>query len=163
MIKLRSFPFDKTGEANEFLIDHTPFTTEKGSGIAYTPTHIMITYDDGIFNYNNIVNKFKSLIGKEIEMIELNKHQIKKNNYYLKELAPKGYKKNLTDKELFELCKAEEGENGYKKAKERTNSIAELENNNLMCSHTVMNSMREIELYEETIKSYATNNKESKD
>jgi IS1 family transposase len=153
MIKIKSFPLDKADEASDFLIEHTPLSTEKQSGIAYTVSHIMIMYDDGVFNYKNMVNKWRNLIGKEIETIEVNKHQIKKNNRYIADLAPKGYKQSMTDVELVKLCE-EEGDK-HSKALERVKAIVEIENNNLMCSHTVMNAMKEIELYEESIAGYA--------
>lgn len=152
MIRLKSFPIEKADEASEFMEKHTPLTTERSPGIQLNMGHIVITYDDGEVNYRNFVDKFRNLIGKEIETIELHKHNIVRNNALIKEITPKGYKRNLSDKELLELCKAEGDE--YQTAKDRTKAIIETENSNIITAKSITHSQKEIELYKRTIESY---------
>lgn len=153
MIRVKSFPIDQSDEASEFMREHTPFTTERQSGLQFNMGYIVITYDDGIFNFKNIVDKFRNLIGKEIETIELQKHNILRNNHTIDELKPKGYKKTLTDKELVDLCQAEGDD--FRTSKDRVKAIFEVENSNLISAKTIQHSLNEISLYEKTISAYA--------
>lgn len=152
MIRIKSFEISKADEASEFMANHTPLTTEKSPGIQLNMGYIVIMYDDGIFNYKNVVDKFRNLVGKEIETIEVSKHDIKRNNHTIQELKPKGYKKTLTDKELLVLCQAEGDD--YKTAGNRVAAIIEVENKNLMAAKTVQHCLAEIKLFEQTLESY---------
>lgn len=183
MIKIKSFNLDKADEASDFLIDHTPLTTDKQSGIAYTVSHIMVMYDDGVFNYKNIVNKFKNLIGKERENIALNTHELARNKFNLKKRVPKKYKSGLSTEEILKLCAEQDGveltqgrinylvtlgnadEQKQKKEygsltgaeikiSQLVNEIISIENNTLMAVENIRHSQDEIQLYEETIRGY---------
>lgn len=153
MIRVKSFKIEDADKASEFMVGHMPLNRDGQPGIQLNLGYIVIFYDDGVFNFNNMVDKFRNLIGKEIEIIELTKHNISRNNATLKELKPKGYKKSLTDEELLALCEAEG--DAPEIAKQRVEAIAETEGQNLISTESIQHAFKEIGLYEKTIAGYA--------
>lgn len=153
MMRVKSFPIEDADKASDFMTAHMPLNRDGQPGIQLNLGHIVIFYDDGVFNFNNLVDKFRNLIGKEIETIELTKHNISRNNSNLKEIKPKGYKNSLTDKELIELCE-KEGDSP-EVAKQRVEAIIEIEGQNLIAAKSISHSLNEISLYEKTIGGYA--------
>lgn len=153
MMRVKSFPIEDAEKASEFMTIHMPLNRDGQPGIQLNMGHIVIFYDDGVFNFNNLVDKFRNLIGKEIETIELTKHNISRNNSNLKEIKPKGYKNSLTDKELIELCEKEGDSKEI--AKQRVAAIIEIEGQNLVSAKGISHSFNEISLYESTIATYA--------
>ena len=109
MLKLKSFLLSEADKASEFMEQHPPFSTEKQSGIAYTVTHIVITYEDGLYNPKSIVSKWRTLINQEKEQIDLETHSIKRSQATIKEFAPKKYKENLSVHEIVKLCAEQDG------------------------------------------------------
>lgn len=154
MLRVKSFKIEDADAASAFMVEHMPLTRDGQPGIQLNMGHVVIFYDDGVFNFNNLVDKFRNLIGKEIEIIELTKHNISRNNSTLKELKPKGYKKSLSDQELLELCESDG--DSPEIAKQRVEAIIETEGQNLLHAKTVQHSFKEIELYEKTIAGYAS-------
>lgn len=149
-LRIKSFEIaTQTKEADEFLSQNKPITN---GGIQLNMGYIVVIYEDGVINMNSFPKKFQELIGKEIETIEEAKHKIVKNNFTIKEIAPKGYKETLKDTELRDLLVAEG--NDFKTAKEKIEAIVECENSNRLCVANITRSQNEIKLYEQTIKSY---------
>lgn len=163
MIKIMTFPLDKAEEANEFMSKHTPIASERegvSGGIKLTPNFIILLYEDGTFNYQSMIDKNRALIVGEIAKVETFKIEVLKHTQSLKQFTPKGYKKELKDTDLLELCKKEEGtdSSAHKRAKARVDSIMEIENKLLMAVKTIDNSLEEIKVYEQAIKSYGDQN-----
>lgn len=163
MIKLKTFPIDQHEEANKFLESQLPFTTEKGQGIQIHQGHIVVFYNDGIYNELYSKQKFTDLLNKELESLALFEHNLRRHEFMLKEEAPAGYAKGMTDIKIEELCLVEnpsksEVYKDKKYAKDRTNervkAIVEIENQLLMTMHSIEHSKSEVELYKKTIASY---------
>ena len=183
MLRIKSFKLEDADKASEFMVEHMPLSTEKQSGVAYTMTHIMVTYDDGEFNAKNMVSKFKSLIEKEIENIDLHKHNLRRNKFNLSKRIPKKYKSSLTLDELIKLCAEQDGielsqgrvnfliqlgqadEEHQKKEynnltreevklANRVNEIVTIENSTRQSVADIEHSQEEIELYQQSIKEY---------
>src|SRR5258707_14208959 len=109
MLKVKSFLLSEADEASKFMVDHPPFTTEKQSGISYTVTHIMVMYDDGVYNPKSITSKWRTLINQEKEQIDLEGHSIKRSQTTIKEFAPKKYSEKLSVHEIVKLCSEQDG------------------------------------------------------
>ena len=62
MIKIKSFPLGKHEDANEFLLTHPPRSTEKQSGIVFHNGSIVIIYDDGVENPEDLKGKVRGEI-----------------------------------------------------------------------------------------------------
>ena len=159
MIKIKTFTHEQAEEANKFMFEHTPISSERegiSGGIKLTPNYIVLLYEDGEFNYQSMIDKNRALIVGEIAKIETFKTEVMKHSLELKKYAPKGYKKGLSDDDLLLLCKEEEGSDSsaHKRAKVRVEAIAEIENKLLMAHKTIEQAMGEIEIYEKSIKKY---------
>ena len=187
MLRIKSFLLADADAASEFMEQHPPFSTEKQSGIAYTVTHIMCTYDDGIYNPKSIISKWRTLINQEKEQIDLENHSIKRSQATIKEFAPKKYKENLAVHEIVKLCAEQDGiemsqgrinylvdmgksDEAHQKQAVKTLSDAEIQIANRV-NHIVMagnalkqslanveNARKEIAAYEESIKAHEHSN-----
>lgn len=127
MLKVKSFPLDKTDEANLFMETHLPLTTDKMNGIQINMGYLVVFYDDGILNKKHIVQKFQSLISKEEEEIILTKDKIARLRNLIQKTVPAGYKDNLTDNQLLELCIVQGDSNVVKKGQEKSDAAMRVE------------------------------------
>lgn len=155
MLRVKSFPLEKTDEANAFMEDHMPHSTDKMSGIQINMGHLVIFYEDGILNQKHLAQKFQSLISKEQEEIVYSKDKLMRLRKVIKKTVPKGYKETSTDEEVLALC-MEEGDS-KQDAKRRVEGITLQENDLKMQVAHVMECEDNIQMFEESMKLYANN------
>ena len=153
MLRIKTFPVAESEAANEFMESHMPLTTDKMSGIQLNMGSIVVFYDDGVFNYKHIVQKFKSLATKEIEEIIYTEDKLARAKGMLEQTIPSGYKETLTEQEVLTLCLAE-GDT-KEQAKVRMEGIAMQENDIKMLVHQIMEARENIKKFEASAKKYA--------
>lgn len=154
MIKIASFSIDEAEAANAFMEKHTPLTNKENalSGIQLNMGSIVIFYEDGVFNYQNLIDRKQTEIINKIQSIELHKGLLVEEKKKIKTIAPKGYKSTLTQNELVELCKADGST--HVMAKDRAGMIIAAENQILMSTKTISLSMEDIETYKAQVEEY---------
>jgi hypothetical protein len=157
MIRIKSFSIAESDEANKFMETHTPTISQAPGGgvqrgIQINMGYIIIFYEDGEFSYQSLYDKTRAAIVNAKENVEIRREEIVNNTNALEALAPAGYKPNMPDKDIMELCKKEGATE--QQAKDTISAIAELENKNLMAAATIKKWLDEIAQAEKFAKQY---------
>lgn len=152
MIKLKSFPIEKTEEANEFIASNPPRSTEKQSGIVFHNGNIIIIYDDHQENPLEKTDTFISLLSAKRKERMIAQHSMITAQIALDDMKPKGYSSKLSDTQIKKLL--EEQGNGlleYKDIKAVMEQMVNLENKILMSKHEIRRIDFEIKGYEKML------------
>lgn len=110
MIKLKTFPVEKSEEANEFMQMHPPRSTEKQSGIVFHNGHIVIIHDDGEVNTEDLKGKMRGELEGDRSKLMLVEHSLGMAREALDAeieqlytVAPKEYKVGMPDEEIRKI------------------------------------------------------------
>lgn len=90
MIRLKTFPIEQTEQANKFMEDHPPRSTEKQSGLVFHNGNIVIIHDDGTNNPEDHKGKVRGELEGDRSKLMLVEHSL-------------GIAKEALDAELAEL------------------------------------------------------------
>ena len=150
-IKLKSFSMEKTEEANKFMLENPPRSTEKQSGMIFHSGHIVIIYDDGKENPKEREGMLKGLLEGERQKKALTFHKLTMAQLALDRIKPVKYVLFMSDTRLNKLLE-EQGMNNYEERKAIVNEIANLENEIKMDSHEIKRMDYEIEAYQLELK-----------
>lgn len=148
MIKIKAFPVENYEEANAFIKDNPPRSTEKQSGMIFHNGNIVIIYDDGFENPVDREGTIKTLLEGARQKLWLVEHQLETAKLALEELAPKDFEPKLSSSKLKELVKEEMPDAEYKDIESRVNQIENAENTLTMDLHEYKRIEREIKAYE---------------
>ena len=119
MIKIKSFPLRKHEDANEFLLTHPSRSTEKQSGIVFHNGRIVIIYDDGIENPEDLKGKVRGEIDGDRSKLMLIQHSLeqaksalREENLELASRSPEGYEHGMKDEQIRLLLKKDASVSG---------------------------------------------------
>ncbi len=150
MRKIKSFPVEKHEEANKFMAENPPRSTDKQSGIIFHNGHIVIIYDDGVECEVDKQGHLKTLLEGERAKLWLVEHKSEVARIALKDIAPKGYVKGMSTTQIKKLV--EETGAPYEKVQSIVAQIENAENTLLMDEHEVRRLGYEIKAYENLLK-----------
>ncbi len=148
MIKLKSFPIDRADEANSFMQEFPPRSTDKQSGIVFHNGTIVVIYDDGVINPKDREGKIRGEIEGDQSKLMLTQHSLEQARVALAEekkmltkLAPKGYETGMTDTQIRKLFNEYVTKETIEEFKDAVgpveNRIQNLENEILLDTHEV--------------------------
>lgn len=171
MIQIKSFPIsdEGTSDFNAFIKKHPPMATEKQSGIIFHQDHVLVVYNDGVHNPEELRSLARTLCEGDRHKKFLAEHSkknaevaLKHEKYLFDTKAPHGYKTTMTNGEVRKIL-SKEGNTAYIPEETITElrqgfdaalgRIQSLENQILMDEHEISRLGFSIEAYEEMQKS----------
>lgn len=116
MIKIKTFPIEFTEEANAFMEQNPPRSTEKQSGVVFHNGYIVIIYDDGTENPIDKIGMIKTqLEGDRTKKSTIEQSKLvaeialKDLENEMKAVRPKWYDETLSHTELKRHISEESG------------------------------------------------------
>lgn len=109
MIKIQTFPIEKSEEANKFIEKHPPRSTDKQSGLVFHNSTIVIIYDDGKVNALDRTSKIETQLEGDRSKLMLVEQQLKMAEISLKDVKPEGYVTGMSHTKIKSLLEKKNG------------------------------------------------------
>lgn len=155
MIKIKTFPVEKSEDANKFIEKNPPRSTDKQSGMVFHNGTIVIIYDDGVVNPNDRVGTIKTQLEGDRSKLLLVQQQLKMAEISLEDVKPKGYVSGMSHNKIKELLVKKNGISNDINAElisSIINQVTNIENEIRMDRHEERRLGYSIQAWEEMLK-----------